>query len=143
MRQAAEEATMPNVTCHWIAESKINHIIFHKATRRAIEEYFDWQKDHLEESVAEGGGLTLIDIRQCGMPPLMHFRRLNTWLKANYRIPERSYTAILHKANALMALFDSATAMLRRDAARDKLYLFTDEAALAWLLDCRRVGLSA
>jgi len=50
----------------------------------------------------------------------------------------------LHKATALMSLADSAIIMMRRDAARDQLRFFTDDAAaMAWLLECRRVSLPA
>ena len=98
--------------------------IFHKSTRDAVEGWYWFMVETIEERKALEVAAFMVDITPVGLPPLNAFSARLRDFRKEYPTRERVITAILYKDSFVMTLTSNLLRLWGTDAVNDKQRFF-------------------
>lgn len=98
--------------------------IFHKATREAVDGWYQFMRATIGERDAIGFSIFMVDITASGLPPLNAFSARLRDYRQNYPTKEKSITAVLYKDSFVMTLASNLLQVWGTDPKRSQQRFF-------------------
>lgn len=128
----------PSITpvCEYRMTSTVHELVFHTATRRAVDVFFAYMNSALERQDPQSPMPLLITLPPLETPPVLYFMaQMQAWEQGYHALPKMA-TALLYSENLLPALVTTTGNMLFRRRSGDVVRSFPvtqRERALSWL----------